>query len=199
MLTSSEVPYFGEGFLMQEILKEAEERMKKTVEDLRRELVTLRTGRATPALVEDIKVDYYGTQLPMNQVANISVPDPRSLLITPWDRNALPAIERAIQKSDLGLNPNNDGTNIRLVLPPLTEERRKELVRKVHKIVEDHRVAVRNIRRDANEEVKRREKNHEISEDESRRLQDQIQKLTDKYIAELDRLQKAKEEELMEV
>lgn len=184
---------------MQEILKEAEERMKKTVEDLRRELVTLRTGRATPALVEDIKVDYYGTQLPMNQVANISVPDPRSLLITPWDRNALPAIERAIQKSDLGLNPNNDGTNIRLVLPPLTEERRKELVRKVHKIVEDHRVAVRNIRRDANEEVKRREKNHEISEDESRRLQDQIQKLTDKYIAELDRLQKAKEEELMEV
>lgn len=184
---------------MQEVLKEAEARMKKTVEDLRRELVTLRTGRATPALVEDIKVDCYGTQLPINQVANISVPDPRSLLITPWDRNTLSAIEKAIQKSDLGLTPNNDGTNIRLVLPPLTEDRRKELVRKVHKIVEDHRVAVRNIRRDANEEIKRREKNHEISEDESRRLQDQVQKLTDKYIAELDRLQKAKEEELMEV
>ncbi|MGC8833904.1 MAG: ribosome recycling factor [Armatimonadota bacterium] len=185
--------------MVEEILSDAEERMKKAVEDLRRELNTIRTGRASPALLDRIMVDAYGSQMPLNQVATISVPEPRALLISPWDRNVLPAIEKAILKSDLGLTPTNDGTNIRLNIPPLTEERRKELVKRVHKLVEEHKVAVRNVRRDANEELKRLEKNRELSEDEVRRASERTQKLTDKYILEMDKIQAAKEQELLEV
>lgn len=185
--------------MIDEILSDAEERMKKAVEDLRRELNTIRTGRASPAILDRIMVDAYGTQMPINQVATISVPEPRALLIACWDRNVVPAVERAILKSDLGLTPNVDGTNIRLNIPPLTEERRRELVKKVHKLVEEHKVAVRNVRRDANEELKRLEKNHEISEDEVRRASEKTQKLTDKYVLEMDKIQSAKEQELMEV
>ena len=185
--------------MIDEILSDAEERMKKAVEDLRRELNTIRTGRASPAILDRITVDAYGAQMPINQVATISVPEPRCLLITPWDRNVLPAVEKAILKSDLGLTPTVDGTNIRLNIPPLTEERRRELVKKVHKLVEEHRVAVRNVRRDANEELKRLEKNHEISEDEVRRASEKTQKLTDKYVLEMDKIQLAKEQEFMEV
>jgi ribosome recycling factor len=185
--------------MVEEILSDAEERMKKAVEDLRRELNTIRTGRASPALLDRIMVEAYGSQMPLNQVATISVPEPRALLISPWDRNVLPAIEKAILKSDLGLTPTNDGTNIRLNIPPLTEERRKELVKRVHKLVEEHKVAVRNVRRDANEELKRLEKNRELSEDEVRRASERTQKLTDKYILEMDKIQAAKEQELLEV
>jgi ribosome recycling factor len=185
--------------MVEEILSDAEERMKKAVEDLRRELNAIRTGRASPALLDRIMVEAYGSQMPLNQVATISVPEPRALLISPWDRNVLPAIEKAILKSDLGLTPTNDGTNIRLNIPPLTEERRKELVKRVHKLVEEHKVAVRNVRRDANEELKRLEKNRELSEDEVRRASERTQKLTDKYILEMDKIQAAKEQELLEV
>jgi ribosome recycling factor len=185
--------------MSEQIIANAEERMRKALDDLRRELATIRTGRATPALLDRVTVQAYGSQMPLNQVASISVPEPRSLLITAWDRSVVPAIEKAILKSDLGLTPNVDGTNIRLNIPPLTEERRKEMVKKVHKLVEDHKVAVRNVRRDANEELKRMQKAHEISEDDERRAVERTQKLTDKYIAEMDRVQTEKEQELLEV
>lgn len=183
----------------QDVLADARERMAKAVEALRRDLATIRTGRAATGLVEHLRVDYYGTPTPLNQIASIAVPEPRVITIQPWDRQAIGAIERAIQKSDLGLNPSNDGTLIRLVLPQLTEQRRKELVKLVHKKVEDGRVAVRNVRRDCLEELRRRQKNKEISEDEERRLQDQLQKLTDRYIGEVDQVGKEKEAELLEV
>jgi len=185
--------------MSEQIIANAEERMRKALDDLRRELATIRTGRATPALLDRVTVQAYGSQMPLNQVASISVPEPRSLLITAWDRSVVPAIEKAILKSDLGLTPNVDGTNIRLNIPPLTEERRKEMVKKVHKLVEDHKVAVRNVRRDANEELKRMQKAHEISEDDERRAVERTQKLTDRYIAEMDRVQTEKEQELLEV
>ncbi|HEY3280835.1 MAG TPA: ribosome recycling factor [Armatimonadota bacterium] len=182
-----------------EIIGKVEQRMDKAVEDLRHELATIRTGRASPALLDKLTVEYYGSSLPINQVASISVPEPRSLLITPFDRNAMGPIEKSIQKSDLGLTPNNDGVSIRLNIPPLTEERRKEFIKRCHKIVEDHRVAVRNIRRDANEDLKKHEKAHEVSEDDARRLQEKVQKLTDKYIVDMDKIQHVKEQELLEV
>lgn len=183
----------------QDVLQDAQERMAKAVEALRRDLVTIRTGRASPALVEHLRVDYYGTPTPLNQLASISIPEPRMIAIQPWDRQAIGPIEKAIQKSDLGLNPSNDGILIRLVLPQLTEQRRKELVKLVHKKVEEGRVAVRNVRRDGLDELRKRQKNKEISEDAERRLIDQLQKLTDKYIAEVDKLGKEKEAELLEV
>ncbi|MEV2932554.1 ribosome recycling factor [Paenibacillus larvae] len=176
----------------------AEDRMQKAVVALQKELVSLRAGRATPALLDRVQVEYYGAMTPLNQLANINVPDPRTLLIQPWDKSSLGAIEKAILKSELGLTPTSDGTMIRLTIPPLTEERRLELVKMTKKYGEDAKVAIRNIRRDSNESIKKMEKT-EISEDESRRHQDDIQKSTDKYIAEVDKVLAAKEKEIMEV
>ncbi len=181
------------------IYKDAEERMKKSVEAVRAELAKIRTGKATAELLDGIKVEYYGTQVPINQVANITVPEPRLLSVQPWDKNMIGPIEKAIRSSDLGLNPTNDGRVIRIPIPPLTEERRKDLVRLVHKLAEEGRVAIRNIRRDANDKIKKLEKNHEISEDEAHRQLDDIQKLTDSYIEKIDELLKIKEKEIMEV
>jgi ribosome recycling factor len=185
--------------MSKDILQDAEHRMKQAVEATRKELTNIRTGRANAGILDHVMVSAYGAEMPVNQVATISIPEPRQILITPFDRNTLGAIEKAILKSDLGLNPNNDGIGIRLNIPAMTEERRKEMVKKTHAEVEHGRVAVRNVRRDANEHLQRKQKAHELSEDELKRAQEQVQKLTDKYIAELDQVQKAKEAELMEV
>jgi len=184
---------------LEEVYKEAEEKMKKAVAAFQRELSTLRAGRASPALLDNIEVDYYGVPTPLNQLAGISAPEPRLLVIQPWDKNAINEIEKAIMKSDLGLNPNNDGNVIRLNFPQLTEERRKELVKFIRKKAEECRVAVRNIRREANDTLKSMEKKSDISEDDSKRSQDEIQKLTDKYIEEVEKVLKNKEEEVLEV
>ena len=185
--------------MIEETLADAEQRMGKAVEALRRELATIRTGRASPGLVEQLRVDYYGTPTPLKQLASISVPEARLLTIQPWDKGTMDAIEKAIQRSDLGLNPSNDGTLIRLVIPPLTEERRKELARVVHKKVEEGRVAVRNVRRDAHEMLRDLLREKGISEDEEHRAQEQLQKVTDRFIAEADRVGQDKERELLEV
>ncbi|GJM83599.1 MAG: ribosome recycling factor [Paenibacillus sp.] len=182
----------------QTIKKHAEERMDKAIQALKRDLSTLRAGRATPSLLDRIQVDYYGSPTPINQLANINTPDSRTLMIQPWDKSSLSEIERAIQKSDLGLTPANDGTSIRLSIPALTEERRVELVKMTKKFGEEAKVAIRNIRRDANDDIKKLEKT-DISEDESRRHQEDIQKTTDKFIAEVDKVLAAKEKEIMEV
>ncbi|RRJ65389.1 ribosome recycling factor [Paenibacillus oralis] len=182
----------------QSVKKHAEERMDKAIQALKRDLATLRAGRAAPSLLDRIQVEYYGAPTPVNQLANINTPDSRTLLIQPWDKSSLSDIERAIQKSDLGLTPANDGSSIRLSIPPLTEERRVELVKMTKKHGEEAKVAIRNIRRDANDEIKKMEKT-DISEDESRRHQEDIQKTTDKYIAEVDKVLAAKEKEIMEV
>ncbi|MEC0373053.1 ribosome recycling factor [Paenibacillus chibensis] len=182
----------------QTVKKHAEERMEKAIGALKRDLATLRAGRATPALLDRIQVEYYGAMTPLNQLANINTPDTRTLMIQPWDKSSLSDIERAIMKSDLGLTPANDGNTIRLVIPPLTEERRTELVKMTKKFGEEAKVAIRNIRRDANDDIKKMEKT-DISEDESRRHQDDIQKTTDKFIAEVDKVLVAKEKEIMEV
>lgn len=181
------------------IKKETMERMEKTVQTLKRDLATLRAGRATPSLLDKITVHYYGSDMPINQMANISVPEPRLLVIQPWDKSALGDIEKAIQKSDLGLTPSNDGNLIRIAIPALTEERRAELVKVVKKTGEEAKVAIRNIRRDANEDVKKLEKNGEVSEDDARRGQDEVQKMTDRFIREADEQVEAKEKEIMEV
>lgn len=173
--------------------------MKKAVEVAGHDFASLRTGRANPMILEDIRVDYYGTPTPINQVAGISVPEPRQLLISPWDKTALDPIVKAIQSSDLGLVPQNDGQVVRLNIPYLTEERRKDLIKQLHKKSEDHKVAVRNIRRDANEHLKAKQKASEISEDEEKRAEGDVQKITDKYIAEIDKLTASKETELKEV
>ena len=182
----------------QGIKKDAEDRMEKALAALKRELGTLRAGRASPVMLERIQAEYYGTMTPINQLGSINTPDSRTLVIQPWDKSALSAIEKAIQKSELGLNPANDGNVIRIVVPPLTEERRKELVKETKKFGEDAKVAIRNIRRDANDDIKKKEKT-EISEDESRRHQEDVQKLTDRYVAEVDKILAAKEKEIMEV
>ncbi|MCX6023346.1 MAG: ribosome recycling factor [Chloroflexi bacterium] len=181
------------------VLSSAEERMGKTIEALRRELASIRTGRANPALVDHLRVDYYGTPTPISQVASITAPDARQLLIQPWDRGVLSAIEKAIQKSDLGIMPNNDGSVIRLALPQLTADRRKDLVKGVKKKAEEGKIALRNVRRDAGDELKSLEKSKDISEDEQRRLAEQLQKVTDRFIIEADRVGAAKEQELLEV
>lgn len=173
--------------------------MQKAVEILRKDYQTLRAGRATPAILDKITVDYYGTPTPVNQVGNISVPEPRMIVIQPWERNMLGSIEKAILKSDLGLTPNNDGSVIRLLIPQLTQQRRTELVKVVHKKAEEARVVIRNLRRDANEAIKKEEKDKLISEDETKKAQDDMQKLTDKYIKEIDSVMAAKEKEIMEV
>lgn len=184
---------------VKEIYDSHEEKMKKALEVLRKEYASLRAGRATPALLDKIMVDYYGTPSPVNQVANISVPEPRMIVIQPWEKTMLAPIEKAIMKSDLGLSPNSDGVVIRLSIPQLTQERRLELVKVIHKKAEDDRVAVRNLRRDANESVKKLEKDKTISEDESKKATEEIQKLTDKYVKEIDQVMVAKEKEIMEV
>nr|WP_253297997.1 ribosome recycling factor [Paenibacillus sp. MSJ-34] len=172
--------------------------MEKAIGALKRDLATLRAGRASAALLDRIQAEYYGAMTPINQLANINTPDSRTLIIQPWDKSSLADIERAILKSDLGLTPANDGSQIRLAIPPLTEERRIELVKSTKKFGEEAKVAIRNIRRDANDEIKKMEKT-DISEDESRRHQDEIQKTTDKFIAEVDKILSAKEKEIMEV
>jgi ribosome recycling factor len=182
-----------------DIVKDAEHRMKQAVEAIAKELRNIRTGRANAGILDHVTVHAYGADMPINQVANISIPEARQILISPFDRNVCPAIEKAILKSDLGLNPNSDGIVIRLNIPPMTEDRRKQMVKQTHAEVEHGRVAIRNVRRDANEHLQKTEKAHEISEDELKRLQVEVQKTTDKYIAELDQVQKSKEAELMEV
>jgi ribosome recycling factor len=185
--------------MIDDTLRDAEHRMQSAVSALDRDLDTVRTGRARPALVETLKVEYYGTPTPLNQMAAVHAPEPRLITIQPWDKTQLGTIEKAIQKSDLGLNPTNDGNIIRLVIPPLTEDRRKELVKVVHKKVEDGRVAVRNVRRDCLDELRKLQHAKEISDDDERRAQERLQKLTDKFVAEIDRHGQTKEQELLEV
>lgn len=185
--------------MISDTVSDAERRMTKAVESAQHDYTTIRTGRANPAMLERLNVEMYGSSMPVNQVATISVPEPRLLLIAPWDKSAIPHIERAIQKSDLGLNPSSDGNVIRLSIPQLTEERRKEFIKLLHKKAEEHRVAVRNVRRDANDDLKRMEKAGDASEDDAKRGQEQIQKITDKHIEQIDKLTHAKEAELMEV
>jgi ribosome recycling factor len=185
--------------MIAEALSDAEERMGKAIEALRRELGTVRTGRASPSLVEQLRVDYYGTMTPLQQLATIAVPEARLLTIQPWDKGSLGAIEKAIQKSDLGLNPTNDGSIIRLAIPPLTEDRRKDLVRTVHKKVEDGRVAVRNIRRDAHELLRDLLHDKDISEDQEHNAQEELQKVTDRFIKQADEIGQEKEREVLEV
>ncbi|MFE5319568.1 ribosome recycling factor [Paenibacillus sp. NPDC056579] len=182
----------------QSIKKNAEERMEKAISSLKKELASLRAGRATPSLLDRVQVEYYGALTPVNQLANINTPDSRTLMIQPWDKSSMSAIEKAIMKSDLGLTPSNDGSVIRIVIPALTEERRAELVKMTKKYGEESKVAIRNIRRDANDDIKKLEKAG-ISEDESRKHQEDIQKFTDKYIAEVEKVLAAKEKEIMEV
>lgn len=185
--------------MIEDILADGEERMKKTVEAVQRELTAIRTGHAHVGLVDHVRVEYYGSLLPVNQMATVAAPEPRLITIQPWDRSALPAIEKAILKSDLGLTPANDGQIIRLVIPPLTEQRRKELIKLVHKRVEDGHVAVRNVRRDCIEHLRRLVHEKQISEDDQHKAQEQLQKLTDRYIAVIDQRGREKEAELAEV
>jgi ribosome recycling factor len=182
-----------------ETITSADQRMGRAVEAMERDFQGIRTGRASTALVERIHVDYYGTQTPLNQLAGISVPESHQIVIQPWDRSVLGAIEKAIQKSELGLVPNVDGTVVRLNIPPLTEERRKDLVRSVHKRMEEARVEIRNLRRDAADDLKKEERDGSVGADDSHRQLDQLQKTTDRWIGEVDRLGEAKEQEVMEV
>jgi ribosome recycling factor len=180
-------------------LKEAEDKMHKAVQVTREELAVIRTGRASPKIVERIDVEYYGSRVPLNQIAGISVPEARMLVITPYDRNALSAIEKAILASDLGINPSNDGTIIRLTFPPLTQDRRKDLIKVVRERAEEGKVAIRNIRRHAKEEMEHVEKDGQISEDDLRRLEKELQRVTDRFTSEIDDVVAAKEQELLEV
>ncbi len=184
---------------MEDVLSEAKEKMTKTIEATKREMSSIRTGRANPALVENLKVDYYGSPTPLSQIASISVPESRVLAIQPWDRQAVGDIQKAIQKSDLGINPSSDGTTIRLVIPPLTQDRRQELVKVVKKRVEEGRVALRNIRRDLIDELRGAQKRKELSEDEEKRMADQVQKITDTYISQVEHIGQEKETEVMEI
>lgn len=185
--------------MVSQVHSEAETKMRKAEEALKKDLAAIRTGRANPSLVEHVRVDYYGTPTPVQQVANVSVPDPRMIVIQPWDRGMLAVIEKAILKSDLGLMPTNDGNVIRLPVPPLTEDRRKELVKMVRKRVEEARISLRNIRREAMEEFRKMEKDKELSADDDKRAQDQLQKLTNAFTAEVDKIGQSKESELLEI
>ena len=175
------------------------EKMNKSVAVYRKELSSMRAGRANPQLLDRITVDYYGSQVPINQVANISIPEPRIIQIAPWEQSMLKVIEKAIQKSDLGINPSNDGKIIRLLLPELTQERRKELVKQTRKMAEDCKVAIRSIRRDANDQIKKMKKDNTITEDEQKSAEEKIQKTTDKIVKEVDAITAEKEKELMDV
>lgn len=185
--------------MLKEIFSAQDERLRKSVDALKRDYASLRAGRATSALLDRVMVEYYGTPTPVNQVANVSVPEPRMITIQPWDKSMLSDIERAIMKSDLGLNPNSDGAVIRLSIPQLTQERRVELVKTVHKKAEEAKVSVRNIRRDANDAIKKMEKDKAIAEDESKKALDDMQKKIDGYIKEIDQVMAVKEKEIMEV
>jgi ribosome recycling factor len=180
-------------------LKDADHRMDQALAHLREDLSAIRTGRASAAVLTRIAVEYYGTPVPLNQLASVNVPEPRLLVIQPFDKNAIAQIEKAIQQSDLGITPSNDGQVIRLSFPPLTEERRKELVKQVHHRAEEGRVAVRNVRRHAKDDMEKLEREHSISEDELLRGEKELQKLTDRYVSEIDEIQRHKESELMEV
>jgi ribosome recycling factor len=184
---------------VKEIEANAKMRMEKVLSDLQHDMAAVRTGRASVTLLDNIRADYYGTPTPLNQMATLHVPEPTLITLQPWDVSQIGAIEKAIRAGDLGLNPSNDGKLIRVPIPPLTEERRKELVKKLHHIAEDHRVAMRNIRRDANENVKKLVKDKIISEDDDRRAHEEIQKLTDASIQKLDQAVKVKEKEVMEL
>lgn len=184
---------------VKEIETSARQRMDKALEDLQHAMATIRTGRASVHLLDNVRVDYYGTPTPVNQVANLHVPEPGLITITPWDVSQIGPIEKAIRAADLGVNPANDGKTIRIPIPPLNEERRKELVKKLHGVAEDHRVAIRNIRRDSNEHVKRLSKDKKITEDDDRRAHDEMQKLTDACMLKLDQAAKAKEKEILEI
>ena len=185
--------------MVKDLLASTEKKMKDRIEFARHSLATIRTGRASLAILDGITVDYYGTQTPLNQVATLTIPDPTLIVAQPWDASVIPAVEKAIRKSDLGLNPNNDGKSVKIPIPPLTEERRKELVKKVAHMGEEERTHVRQLRRDANEAAKKLLKEKTISEDDEKRALDQIQKLTDRYIQVIDELVKHKEKELLEV
>lgn len=185
--------------MVKEILSKADEKMKKSITVLKSDLASLKAGRANPTMLDRIEVEYYGSMMPINQVANVSAPEPRILTIAPWEKSTLKAIEKAILKSDLGINPSNDGTIIRLVVPELTEETRKNLVKTVKKYGEETKVAVRSVRRDANDKVKALKKNNEISEDEEKKAEDDIQKVTDGHIKEIDKIVEAKEKEIMSI
>lgn len=185
--------------MVDEILKHARTSMGKSLDNLRNEFAGIRTGKANPALLDFIKVPYYGQAVPLKQVASISVPDPRLITIQPWDKSIVAEVEKAIMASELGLNPQSDGTLIRVPIPPLTEERRKELVRLVKRLAEDTKIAIRNIRRDANEKIKKLEREHEISEDEMHSRQNEVQELTDEFVEKVDGLVEVKEKEIMEV
>lgn len=180
-------------------VNEARTQMEKAVEAMRREFTSVRTGKATPALLDTVRVDAYGSKMPINQVGTVNAPEPRLLLITPWDKGLLKAIETGITNADLGLNPSNDGNVIRVPIPQLTEERRKDMVKLLHKIAEEGRVAIRHARQEANKEIKKQQSDHVISEDDAHRHMEQVQKLTDEYIAKVDQLLKGKEHEVMEV
>ncbi|MFA5523350.1 MAG: ribosome recycling factor [Tissierellales bacterium] len=182
-----------------DIHKQTEEKMKKSIKSYKEELNSVRAGRANPTLLDRISIDYYGTQTPLNQISNISAPEPRLLVIQPWDTSIISLIEKSILKSDLGLNPSVDGKIIRLAIPQLTEERRKELTKVVKKFAENTKVAIRNGRREANDQIKKLEKASEITEDEQKQAEEQMQKITDKYVEEIDNLLAQKEKELLEV
>ena len=185
--------------MINEIIKDAESRMKKSIESLKNEMSKIRTGRAHPGLLDQVMVDYYGNPTPIKQVANVVVEDARMLNVTPWEKPMVAAVEKAILTADLGLNPSTNGNSIRVPMPPLTEERRRDLVKVVKHEAENGRISIRNIRRDANGDIKDLLKEKEVSEDEARKGETQIQKLTDKYIAEVDEMLAAKEKEVMEV
>ena len=184
--------------MIEETFQETRERMGKTITALENELKRIRTGRASTSLLDGIKLDYYGTPTPLNQTATVAVPESRLITIQPWDASIIKDIEKAILKSDLGLTPSNDGKLIRIAIPPLSEERRKELVKQVQKSCEEHKVAVRNIRRDANELIKGFKKDGDVSEDDAFKAQDQVQKITDEFIVKIDEVYKAKESEILE-
>ncbi len=181
------------------VIDQARVRMEKAVVDFQREVASIRTGRASVSVLDSIRVDYYGTPTPVNQVATLGVPEPQMITVQPWDPTLLPVLEKAILSSDLGLNPANDGKILRVPIPPLTEERRKELVKQLHKVLETHRMSIRNVRRDANDATKKLMKDKKISEDDDKRAHDEVQKLTDREIEKLDQASKAKEKEIMEL
>ncbi len=200
MKSEQNAPAAGHVFnSVKDIESSIKNRMEKAVSDLQHAMSTIRTGRASVSLLDHIRVDYYGTPTPLNQLANLHVPEPTLITLQPWDISQMGAIEKAIRASDLGLNPANDGKMIRIPIPSLTEERRKELVKHLHTVAEDHRVAIRNVRRDGNESVKKLFKDKKITEDEDRRGHEEIQKMTDTYMGKLDQAAKSKEKEVMEI
>jgi ribosome recycling factor len=180
-------------------ISEMRAQMEAALEAMRREFASVRTGKASPALLDIVRVDAYGAKTPLNQVASINTPEPRLIVVQPWDKSLMGAIERAIQAADLGLNPSNDGNIIRVPIPPLSEERRKDMVRLLHRLAEEGRISVRHARQEANKEIKQQEAAHDISEDEARRQLAEVQRLTDEYVAKIDELMKAKETEILEV